>query len=159
MKEFKRIILWTLVFFWMLVIYIFSNQTGDSSGNLSAKVTISILEIFYPKFTSLSIDLQISLIQQLQIFIRKFAHAYEYAMLAFFVVLAFRSICKKKIFYIWSILFCLLCAIGDELHQSFIGGRVASPKDVLIDFSGILVMVIILYIISLPSKRKKRCNL
>ena len=41
--------------------------------------------------------------------------------------------------FIFSLMFCILYAISDELHQLFVPGRGAQVKDVLIDSFGSFV--------------------
>ncbi len=43
--------------------------------------------------------------------------------------------------------FCVLFAMADEWHQSFVAGRVATPRDVLIDSCGILIGLIVIRIV------------
>ena len=51
-----------------------------------------------------------------------------------------------------SLLFCFLYACSDEFHQLFIPGRSGQFIDILIDTSGALIMLLIIY---LWQKRKK----
>ncbi len=43
--------------------------------------------------------------------------------------------------------FCVLFAVADEWHQSFVAGRVSDPKDVLIDSIGVIAGLIIMRIL------------
>lgn len=71
--------------------------------------------------------------------IRKFAHVVEYFILGLLLFRAYRTNSSQ----IWSakwtigaIIAVALCAIGDELHQSFVPSRTASIVDVGIDTAG-----------------------
>ncbi len=48
--------------------------------------------------------------------------------------------------------FSLIYAISDEFHQSFIPGRNADPWDVLADFAGIVVGLMVIF--ALQRRRK-----
>ena len=64
--------------------------------------------------------------------LRKIAHATEFAILAALLVRALRDTG-------WAIAIAIAYAVSDEIHQSFVPGRQASPWDVGIDSVGIVV--------------------
>lgn len=71
--------------------------------------------------------------------LRKFAHALVFGILFLFVHSAIDityNISQKRK-YIYAVIFCILYAISDEYHQSFVPGRNASAIDVLIDSLGV----------------------
>lgn len=61
---------------------------------------------------------------------KKGAHFSEYAILYFLI---FRANGKN---YIASFILTMLYAATDEIHQSFVPGRMAAAYDIAIDFSG-----------------------
>jgi VanZ family protein len=65
-------------------------------------------------------------------FLRKCAHVTEYAVLAFLLARAFG---REAPAFVAGVLY----AISDEVHQSFVRGRHASPIDVAIDSVGLLI--------------------
>ena len=68
--------------------------------------------------------------------IRKSAHFFEYGVLAALLVIDFYLAKKSKInMIVYSLFITLICAVGDEFYQSFIG-RGSNVRDVVIDFSG-----------------------
>ena len=67
----------------------------------------------------------------LSIIIRKLAHYTEYLILGILVMNLNNN--KSKSIYL-SIIICLLYAISDEFHQSFVPGRSCQLYDVAIDF-------------------------
>jgi len=82
--------------------------------------------------------------------LRKIAHILEFAILTF---LLFRAISvqdgpasggNKVIIY--SLIIALFYAFSDEFHQSFVGGRQCSFRDVGIDSIGILITASLCYI-------------
>jgi len=64
--------------------------------------------------------------------LRKCAHVTEYAVLAFLLA---RAIGREAPAFVAGVLY----AASDELHQSFVRGRHASPIDVAIDSVGLLI--------------------
>lgn len=80
------------------------------------------------------------------VFIRKSAHAFEFLVLSILVSWAMFSHGikgKKASIYILSIV--LFYAATDEFHQLFVPGRGASINDVIIDFIGGIIGLIIFY--------------
>ena len=75
----------------------------------------------------------------------------EYAILAF---LLYKTFIHKQNPLIKSFLFTVLYACSDEFHQLFISGRAGQIRDVCIDSTGALIMLLIVYFI-LKRKDKK----
>lgn len=92
--------------------------------------------------------------------IRKSAHFFEYGLLATLLAIDFYLIKQSRSnVVIYSLFITLLCAVGDEFYQSFIG-RGSNVRDIVIDFSGALfgiacVGVVLGLIKSLKSKGMK----
>ena len=89
----------------------------------------------------------------LHIIIRKGAHMSEYALLACTYAYGFYNNqyrLDKVCLYSLSATFFYACT--DELHQLFVGGRTGQFTDVLIDTTGGIIAIIIIYIIL---RRKK----
>ena len=86
-------------------------------------------------------------------YIRKAAHFTEYAILAMFAwrALASWSFERSRAFkYFLPLLLVALVAATDEFNQSFEPSRTASFRDALLDFSGGVVMVLLLWLIKWP---------
>ena len=139
---------WFVLIAWMLVIFLFSAQTGEQSSESSGLVeqVLSLFPFIPQKF--LSIDLQL--------IIRKGAHFTEYLILyvlMFSVVIDYRPL-KKALFY--SLIGVFLYACTDEIHQAFVPGRASAFTDVLIDtLGGIVAMIMIAMINQIQTKRQK----
>lgn len=89
--------------------------------------------------------------------VRKNAHAFEYFVLAVITGLALFSMGlrgRRAIVYIMFI--CLLYAVTDEFHQAFVPGRTSLVSDVLIDFSGSIIGIIIFYVIYYKLLKRER---
>lgn len=97
-------------------------------------------------FSSLP-DFQSNFSELWDFIVRKIIHAFEFGILALFL---FRASCLSRPrrsmgpSLIFAILVSILYAVTDELHQTFVPGRVGSPIDVVIDVMGILFFLIII---------------
>lgn len=124
----------------MYLIFNFSAQSGDVSGQLSGSVTTDLVEfcsqIFDQGWNAQQILHYAGLLEH---YVRKAAHVTEYFLLA--VTIAF----PLYVYRIrgWKLvlsagIFCMGFAGLDEWHQSFVPGRSPAFRDVLIDTAGSL---------------------
>lgn len=145
MKKFNII----LLFLWMVVIFTFSNDSGNASSNKSDGIASTIVSFISKVSNHNYSDSELEQIIDNCIFIvRKSAHFLEYFILGILILNVFKDYKILTIKYIFiSLLFCFLYACTDEIHQLFIPGRSGRPIDVLIDTFGSLVGIIIYYII------------
>lgn len=130
----------------MSLIFFFSHQPATDSDKTSNGVIDKIIHtveiIRNHKFN----DEQLELISNYLIFpIRKLAHFTLYFILGilFYNVINLYNIDNKKILII-SILFCIIYACSDEIHQLFVSGRSGELRDVLIDSCGSVLGIIII---------------
>ncbi len=132
-----------LVILWLFIIFSFSAQKGEDSSSLSNGILIKIAEFINGE--KLSLVEKENVIDNYSIYIRKFAHFFVYFILGILVfnfLKEFFFITPKTIIY--TVLFCLIYAGTDEIHQMFVSDRLASIIDVLIDtFSSFLSSVIL----------------
>lgn len=143
----KRIII-ILLLVWMAFIFYNSAISGVVSNNRSSEIVNTVINgkniiegnnIQKSKAVSLNYKFE-----ELNHFLRKNAHAFEYLVLAILVTTLLNSFGLKgnnSIIYIMFI--CLLYAVLDEFHQSFVPGRTSLVSDVLIDFIGSMIGIII----------------
>lgn len=119
----------------MILIFSFSNQTGNESSSLSGQIVLWIQ-------TNLHISIP-------EVIIRKGAHMSEYAVLTISFIYGFyKSELKQSQIYSLSLIATFLYACTDEFHQLFIGGRAGQFTDVLIDTSGGILAIVLVYILS-----------
>lgn len=159
MKKLLRYLLKPLSFlpalFMMYVIFSFSAQSGTQSGSLSFKISkLFVLvynRLFMKGYNNAALNDLIILIHPV---VRKLAHVTEYFLLAASVSFPL-YVYKLRGFLLVVIAgaFCVTFAALDEYHQSFIVGRVSSPKDVLIDSIGILAGIIVVRIIGFIGRK------
>lgn len=129
--------LWTVALVtWMIIIFLFSNQTGNESQSVSDGVTRKIINI-YAQVTNKDFNesQKEKIIANTSFFIRKLAHFTLYFILGVMMYFTLNSYgIKNRV--ICSILFCFLYACSDELHQLFSLDRAGRVLDVFIDSMG-----------------------
>lgn len=150
-----RYILWVVVLGAMALIFGFSAQTGDKSGELSERIARAVLRIVRPDFASLSGDEQWQMLSSCQVLVRKTAHFMEYAFLSMALcMLLYTYSLPKRAVVSW--LGATLYAVTDELHQTFVGERTGAALDVFIDSCGALAGVLIAVMILRWRQKKKK---
>ena len=125
----------------MYLIFSFSAQTGEVSGELSYKISYNIVEI---KSEILHEGKSYDELNYEANSIRKAAHMTEYFLLA--VAVSFPLyVYRVRGFWLFLLagIFCAGFAGLDEYHQSFVSGRSPSVRDVCIDSSGALIGIIL----------------
>ena len=138
----KKIISIMLVFCWMIMMFGFSGQQGEGSGNLSRTVCEIIIDIvnIRNKYTDVEAE---NMIKVLEPYIRKIAHYAIYTLGGTLIANCIYQFCKetKKIINISTII-GVIYAITDELHQLMIAGRSGKINDVIIDSLGVVTGII-----------------
>lgn len=117
-----KIISVLLVIIWMTFIFIMSSFDGSSSTNQSNIIVNFIQELF-----------NIKNVEIISLIIRKLAHFTEYLILAI-LVSNMLKVYDKKLWF--ALIICILYAMMDEYHQTFVSGRSGNLIDVLIDSIG-----------------------
>jgi len=144
------------MFLWMVVIFIYSAQNALESSHSSSGLTYFMVDILLKAGILSSADYNSLNFIQLEGFIRTAGHFTEYliyGMLAF--QLSRYSIAEKSIEKVlYPFAFCALYAITDEIHQYFVPGRAMQIEDLLVDFSGLLFGIAMLFFIAARVKKK-----
>lgn len=147
----RKIVLTCILIIHMCIIFGFSMKPAEVSGTQSKKFTVSVLNVL-PVVSEKSPGEKLEIAENIDFYIRKCAHFSIYTVLGFIAFFAFFSYDKIKngrYKYMYILIFCLLYAVSDEIHQYFVPGRACRVFDVTIDFLGSLCGV---YIASLLSK-------
>jgi len=132
----------------MAGIFWFSSQNGEQSGQTSGVVTGFFARLFYPDFKSLSLEQQTEIINLTASSIRTAAHFGIFFLLGLTVTAFFSTFNFNKLgVNLYSLSFCFLYALSDEIHQLFVIGRSFELFDLVIDFSGILFSLFILIVL------------
>lgn len=136
-----------------------SQSKLDKSTNSDEKVNQDAEVNYETQANKNTSNLQSARLSQLDHIIRKNAHGFLYMTLAIFVSgILFIYNKKGKGAVIYILFICLLYAVTDEFHQSFIPGRTAMVSDVLVDFSGSIIGLAVFYFIYYKIyTSKKRC--
>jgi hypothetical protein len=154
----SKILMIIFLIFWMLVIFLFSNQNATKSQNLSDNVTSKIIDVAY-KITKNEkfVNNRKRIIKRVRFVIRKTAHFTLYFILGVIVYLLLNKLgVSHKI--IFTILICFAYACSDEFHQMFVDERTAKILDVFIDTIGSTCGIILSNII-LNVLKKCKCDI
>lgn len=137
MKQKQKQTVYTIItLLWIVIIFSFSLQSGEDSGQLSGGIVSWIVETF-----SLTKFMELDTIHFL---VRKTAHFTEYFILGMFTVLTLlqMKVLKKGIVG-W--FFCIVIASLDETIQLFVGGRAGQLMDVVLDSTGSLCGILFIF--------------
>lgn len=148
----------------MYAIFTLSGQSGETSSDLSYKVSYKIVEIKSRLANEYKDEYQLAYEAELiHPKVRKLAHMTEYFCLAIAVSFPFYVYSLRGIpLMLVAGIICVGFAGLDEYHQSFVAGRGPSARDVAIDsvgiFFGILAVRIFcwFFLLLLPKKKKRR---
>lgn len=145
----KRVIFLILTFIWSAVIFSFSLQPGEVSGDLSGSVLEKLLGFFMPGVLENPEQLEL-----FHIILRKCAHFTEFMILGVLCSIALNCM---KVGYkgVVGLGYCLFIASLDETLQLFVNGRAGRVQDVLIDSAGALTGILIVVITVQFMVRKK----
>ncbi len=120
------------------IIFQFSSQNGEESGNLSGKIAKFLIK-------QLPIEETQQSLKKTETIIRKMAHFSIYTLLGFLLMFFMNTYpikVKEKISI--SLLVGILYAISDEIHQKFVPGRSCQITDVMIDSLGVTLGIFLL---------------
>ena len=131
----KKMFKLTLLIGWMLLIFLFSNDTGEISTKKSDGLIIGTIEFLLER--DLTDAEKIKYVDWFVTPVRKGAHLLVYFVLGYLMIYTlkeFRLVDKRT--YIYAVILCMLYAVSDEVHQYFVPGRSAEVIDVVIDTVG-----------------------
>lgn len=132
MKSNRKVLSWSLVILWMVLLFYLSHQPARDSNKLSSGVTQWAMEIVDKILPGVDLDLK-----TFNHIVRKSAHFFAYFVLG---ILALNALKTNKVEgsrgVVLAVLICILFAISDEIHQLYVPGRGGQIKDVLIDSAG-----------------------
>ncbi len=136
-------LLLTITILWMLLIFLFSAQLATDSETTSHFVGDLLASTFVRGYENWEIVRQEQLVEGIDFFVRKSAHAFEYAVLCVLLVLTIRKY-KKTSGFVSAFGITFLYSISDEIHQIFVPGRAGRITDVMIDMLGAAVGMLLL---------------
>ena len=138
----KKVVLVTLTVFWMILIFMFSNQQSTKSTENSQSLIRNTIVRIYKLFDSnVDDDKMNEIINTWEVPVRKLAHLSEFFILGILIFFTLRSFEIKNIYIM--ILICFIYACSDEIHQLFVVGRDGNIIDILIDCFGSTIAILI----------------
>lgn len=131
-----------------------STNDGQASSQISGSFIELIIRFFNKNFENLTESEKLIIIEGYQHFVRKAAHFSIFAALGFFsagFLYTYNSLKNIKTPII-SVIFVLIYAIFDEVHQMFVPMRSGQLTDVLLDtlggiFGAVLMNIFLLLIV------------
>jgi len=126
---------------WVAVIFSFSLQPGEISGDISGSFLQKVLEWFAPQ------ELDKEQMDFWHTALRKCAHFSEFFVLGVLssLTLLQTKLSRRKLI---GMLFCLVVAAMDETIQLFVSERAGRLMDVMIDGSGALVGLVMVFVVA-----------
>ena len=145
-KTVLRIISIIFVLAWMVVVFLLSHEAANESSETSSGFITAIIKLFNRNIEQQELDKIVLVVQPI---VRKLAHFTLYTiggMLINIMFINFKEYITK--IKLTSFLLGATYAITDEIHQLFIPGRSGEIRDVLIDSSGVILGVFIVYLLT-----------
>lgn len=150
--RFKIIVKYILLILWMILIFCFSAQDGNASGEMSDGFIFQVISII-EKIGNVSLD-NVEITDSFVSLIRKIAHFSVYFVLGILLMnllKEYRISLGKQVIY--SLLISLIYACSDEIHQLFVPGRSGNLFDVMIDMLGCLCSIVLIYLFKKTKNR------
>ena len=139
----KRIIFTSLTVLWMIMIFMFSNQSADASTGSSKSFTKKTIITIYKLFDKDASEERLNeIVDMLDPPVRKFGHFTEFLVLGILVFATLKAYGINNLYI--AILICFLYSCSDEIHQLFITGRSGNILDITIDTFGSICGILIL---------------
>jgi VanZ family protein len=138
----KTVVKFLLCVIWLGIIFYNGTRQGEISQR-SSKQVIKVVSMFIniPSSTSEGLSIKFS---DANYFVRKNAHFFQYLILSILLCAAVRRFRLKRSSEILLLLFLiLLFPVIDEFIQKFIPGRTSSTFDIIIDFMGGILGILI----------------
>lgn len=135
---------------WMVIIFFFTQLpyfTGDNTASAIHKL------FFLEKHHILKQNGKFPLIDELNFIIRKATHLTVFGILSFLLL---KSLGNYRFSYLLAWVLTFFYAMTDEWHQSFVPNRTSSFKDVLIDATGALIVLVLTFFIRTVRKKSIR---
>ena len=147
----KKVVLSVLIIINCITIFYFSSQVAENSSAQSGRVVNFIAQIL-PSIKNMQEPQKTIFIEgTLTTIVRKTAHLSIYTLLGILTMNYMITSLKGRGFYqrgLSALLFCILYASTDEIHQYFVPGRSCELRDVCIDTLGAIIGIILVTIVT-----------
>lgn len=154
-----QIIKLLFVVIWMIIVFCFSNEAGETSSKTSTSFTQKVIDII-TLHSNTDEETKSNIKEKIEPIIRKLAHYTLYTIGGIFIfnyINTYNIKTSKKI--VTSILIGAVYSLTDEFHQFFTDGRNASMIDVGIDtlgvITGVCIFLCILKMVGIIQKKGK----
>ncbi len=159
-KNILRTLLGILILLNLWMIFCFSSESAEDSGETSEKVTAAVAQTIVKDFEEKTPEEQALIISNLHPSVRTLAHMAEFGLLGMWIMLLLLTYrIRPMSSALWAVLSVLVTAIADESYQHFTNmGRAGEVKDVLLDTSGAAIScaLLLLMILLLEHHKKKK---
>ena len=150
MNKIIKIINIVLLLVCMIGIFLFSSEDRDTSTNTSIETTKKVVSV-----VSNDEDTSTKIAKDYFNEVRKSAHLIEYFCLGILAINVLKDYHKINIWMILiCIVFCMLYALSDEIHQIYVPGRSCELRDIFIDTSGSIIGIIIYSLINFIYRKR-----
>jgi VanZ family protein len=148
---------WVPAALWYSLIWSFSSQPGDTSGDISVGLLEGALVSGGSDFSAADSTVQLAVDWLLNIYIRKAAHMFLFFVLTLLVWLALTRVLRQrpKRAAAAAVLGVALAAL-DEYHQTLVPGRSGELRDVLVDSAGVLIALFLFLLPWLAQTAQKK---
>ena len=152
----KKNILFFIIFAWLSVIFVFSNQPFNESNSKSKVIIKNVVRIVYKiSKKEVSEERLDHIVLRLNKPLRKSMHMIEYCILTLMLLVTLKVMkVGNNELYLYAIFFCFTAACWDEIHQLYVPGRTGQFSDAIVDTIGGIIALII-YKITTYIKSKK----
>ena len=142
----KRIIFTILIIVNCLVIFKFSSQNADTSSQTSGVVVNKIVDKISNANKNINKE---KLTDDVTFVVRKCAHLSIYTLLGIWLMNLANTfnLLSKRNRIVFCIIFGMMYAASDELHQKFVDGRSAEIRDVCIDTCGVILGILLVILV------------
>ena len=137
-KRVLKVITLTLVILWCIVIFYLSHQNSSVSSRNSLDIIKFITDNVFNK--------DINMLNTINEMFRTFMHGFVYFILSFLTLTYLKIWNKYNILN--SIIFTFIYSITDEVHQYYIPGRAFQFSDIVVDFIGNIIGVMVFILVS-----------
>ena len=155
-KNILRAILMLLLLSTFFIIFGFSSQDGEKSGNISKKITEEIITRI-PQIQEKEQNEREAITLRIEKVIRKIAHFSIYTAVGLLLMALISTFeMKEKNRIIISLIIGIIYASSDEIHQSFVPGRSPMITDVMIDTMGVMLGILLIMLGKAIIKKYKK---
>ena len=150
----NKYLLYILTIMWICLIYSLSLQPAEESAETSSNFGKMIVSIIAPDYMDEYEELPLVTLDYIDHILRKIAHFTEFLILGVLVSCSACQLGLKRRF-LYSFLFCMAAASLDESIQLFVPGRAGMVRDVLLDSTGALLGVTVVWLFQRGERKRK----